>query len=726
MSYFLDEEEKNISIDEDFFKLSSSNFQKLFQKKTCYIFGKNGSGKTTISRQILFKLKKRFDLFVFNKDYIKNNVFIQDSNNENFDIQKISPNNKKKTFEIILGTSLIEIVNKINDNENNISINKKILEESFYINEDLKNNLFFLKISKPLYQKNDFQTATIRRNIIKNISSLEEKEKILEELKLKINSIKKFDKREDISKLFNSLLEKINEQNININNFSNYWNKFAKSQKIIDLHNKALELSEPEGVIEFIGKEFKKKEIEEYLSKNSSNKNIIFGKLKEQQIKISKLINIILININNLDKDNWLNDLYIKTKEIEEKNNIIFQENKKIDFNFQLYDKNELDIEKEKQEAKDFLNKHWITLIIKNEEIENIIENLNSFETLLQNKNSLKIEKQNLQEEFKEDFIVKINKVIEHISKNEFNINLNDSTRGDDHFLELVSKNKKIENLSEGEKTTLAISYFLVDFWINYKKINKNYIIFIDDPFDSNDHFKYDNLFNFKFNIEELEINFTSLLGKIEESKNINGRLIISTHNINILSAFIRNLKNERQDKNDLFFKIKHENSINLVHLEKKDNQAEVIELDIDLFFPKEEKMTKYINISLNSNDLNKIDEIEKQIYLLICCLKVKMLDIYENYSKIRGKTKEFVNKNRENINFNFSINDIKKFLQKFYSNNDEVKINSHSEEKFAKYLFFIKKRYEKILKSNDEQAYNRLRHKNNYYSMPIGHIIEE
>ena len=46
--------------------------------------------------------------------------------------------------------------------------------------------------------------------------------------------------------------------------------------------------------------------------------------------------------------------------------------------------------------------------------------------------------------------------------------------------------------------------------------------------------------------------------------------------------------------------------------------------------------------------------------------------------------------------------------------------------EDFVKYLLFIKDRYEEILKSDDEAAFKRLRHKNNFYSMPIGHIIEE
>ena len=78
MSSFSKKIMKNISIDNDFLKLNSDNFGKIFNKKSCYIFGKNGSGKTTISRKISNTLNDKYDLFIFNKDYIKNNVFIQD------------------------------------------------------------------------------------------------------------------------------------------------------------------------------------------------------------------------------------------------------------------------------------------------------------------------------------------------------------------------------------------------------------------------------------------------------------------------------------------------------------------------------------------------------------------------------------------------------------------------------------------------------------------------
>lgn len=359
------------------------------------------------------------------------------------------------------------------------------------------------------------------------------------------------------------------------------------------------------------------------------------------------------------------------------------------------------------------------------ETISNISEYLNTYKILKEETKLLKEEKEKLEVNFNESFVKKINKTIKHISKDDFGIELKNSSRTGEHFLEIRSKNKNLENLSEGEKNTLAISYFLVDLAINYENINKDFIVFIDDPFDSNDHFKYDYLFDLKFDIDEKELNIIDLLKKIEEYKNVESRCIISTHNINVLSAFIRNLKNTKDATGkELFYKMNNEEYINLVHLMKKpDNNIEIIDLDINLFFPKEDLMRDYIDHDLDIKDKDP----DFQIYLLISTLRLKLLDNYEYSDKKevnikRGKIKQFVINHKKIANFDFTHESILKFLEKNFSSKMEIDLI----EDFVKYLLFIKDRYEEILKSDDEAAFKRLRHKNNFYSMPIGHIIEE
>lgn len=728
MSSFSKKIMKNISIDNDFLKLNSDNFGKIFNKKSCYIFGKNGSGKTTISRKISNTLNDKYDLFIFNKDYIRNNVFIQDEKKEEVDAQKISVKNKSRTFDIFLGKPLVDITKKIFKNEENKISNKENLKNSFLIETELKDWLSFLNYEKKIYEKKDFEKSIIREEILAGIKNKSPRSEIFNDIRNKISSIKLINEREVISSDFNNLIKTLKIQNSSFDKFNLHWRKTRKPQKVIDLHKKAFELSKPEGHIEFLGKEIEQSDILKYLEDNTSEKNEILADINDRKKTIKKEFTKIL---HNIESKNLIENYIDMKRNIEEisKNNILeIKDNEEFSFRFKLYEKHKEDKKSEIDNIKKIINKNWVILIMRNynpETISNISEYLNTYKILKEETKLLKEEKEKLEVNFNESFVKKINKTIKHISKDDFGIELKNSSRTGEHFLEIRSKNKNLENLSEGEKNTLAISYFLVDLAINYENINKDFIVFIDDPFDSNDHFKYDYLFDLKFDIDEKELNIIDLLKKIEEYKNVESRCIISTHNINVLSAFIRNLKNTKDATGkELFYKIKNEEHINLVHLMKKpDNNIEIIDLDINLFFPKEDLMRDYIDHDLDIKDKDP----DFQIYLLISTLRLKLLDNYEYSDKKevnikRGKIKQFVINHKKIANFDFTHESILKFLEKNFSSKMEVDLIEY----FVKYLLFIKDRYEEILKSDDEAAFKRLRHKNNFYSMPIGHIIEE
>ena len=728
MSSFSKKIMKNISIDNDFLKLNSDNFGKIFNKKSCYIFGKNGSGKTTISRKISNTLNDKYDLFIFNKDYIRNNVFIQDEKKEEVDAQKISVKNKSRTFDIFLGKPLVDITKKIFKNEENKISNKENLKNSFLIETELKDWLSFLNYEKKIYEKKDFEKSIIREEILAGIKNKSPRSEIFNDIRNKISSIKLINEREVISSDFNNLIKTLKIQNSSFDKFNLHWRKTRKPQKVIDLHKKAFELSKPEGHIEFLGKEIEQSDILKYLEDNTSEKNEILADINDRKKTIKKEFTKIL---HNIESKNLIENYIDMKRNIEEisKNNILeIKDNEEFSFRFKLYEKHKEDKKSEIDNIKTIINTNWLILIMRNhnpETISNISEYLNTYKILKEETKLLKEEKEKLEVNFNESFVKKINKTIKHISKDDFGIELKNSSRTGEHFLEIRSKNKNLENLSEGEKNTLAISYFLVDLAINYENINKDFIVFIDDPFDSNDHFKYDYLFDLKFDIDEKELNIIDLLKKIEEYKNVESRCIISTHNINVLSAFIRNLKNTKDATGkELFYKIKNEEHINLVHLMKKpDNNIEIIDLDINLFFPKEDLMRDYIDHDLDIKDKDP----DFQIYLLISTLRLKLLDNYEYSDKKevnikRGKIKQFVINHKKIANFDFTHESILKFLEKNFSSKMEIDLI----EDFVKYLLFIKDRYEEILKSDDEAAFKRLRHKNNFYSMPIGHIIEE
>ena len=622
----------------------------------------------------------------------------------------------------------MDITKKIFKNEENKISNKENLKNSFLIETELKDWLSFLNYEKKIYEKKDFEKSIIREEILAGIKNKSPRSEIFNDIRNKISSIKLINEREVISSDFNNLIKTLKIQNSSFDKFNLHWRKTRKPQKVIDLHKKAFELSKPEGHIEFLGKEIEQSDILKYLEDNTSEKNEILADINDRKKTIKKEFTKIL---HNIESKNLIENYIDMKRNIEEisKNNILeIKDNEEFSFRFKLYEKHKEDKKSEIDNIKKIINKNWVILIMRNynpETISNISEYLNTYKILKEETKLLKEEKEKLEVNFNESFVKKINKTIKHISKDDFGIELKNSSRTGEHFLEIRSKNKNLENLSEGEKNTLAISYFLVDLAINYENINKDFIVFIDDPFDSNDHFKYDYLFDLKFDIDEKELNIIDLLKKIEEYKNVESRCIISTHNINVLSAFIRNLKNTKDATGkELFYKIKNEEHINLVHLMKKpDNNIEIIDLDINLFFPKEDLMRDYIDHDLDIKDKDP----DFQIYLLISTLRLKLLDNYEYSDKKevnikRGKIKQFVINHKKIANFDFTHESIFKFLEKNFSSKMEIDLI----EDFVKYLLFIKDRYEEILKSDDEAAFKRLRHKNNFYSMPIGHIIEE
>ncbi|MGL6125015.1 MAG: hypothetical protein ACRC1F_00805, partial [Metamycoplasmataceae bacterium] len=575
-----------MSINEDFLKLDNNNFKKIFTKKTCYIFGKNGSGKTTISRKISNSFKETHDLFIFNKDYIKNNVFIQDSKKESIDAQKISSDNKSNTFNIFLGKPLVDITRKISENESERILNQENLEKSFSIETELKEWLIFLKIDKQTYNKKYFDGKKNRMEILETINHIYKKNNrtnIFNDIRNKVNSLKLTKERDSIGDDFNKLIKILEKQNSNFDEFNDHWQKTTKLQKVIELHRKALELSEPEGYIEFLGKNIEKTVISQYLKDNTSKKNEILINIDSDKKTISFNSEKIKSAIKRLNLDLIYDKMIIDIDEILKNNDLKIKENEEFCSKFKLYEKHKEDKTREMDDIKNQIEKNWVILTIKIDNLDAIKNDFDLYQKISDNTNSLKEQKQKLEKDFNDSFVAKINKTIKYISKDDFGIEIKNSSRTNEHFLEIKSKNKNIEHFSEGEKNTLAISYFLVDLEINYKNISKDFIVFIDDPFDSNDHFKYDYLFGLEFDFNEEKLNFNQLLMKIEESKMIKSNYIISTHNINVLSAFIRNLKDPKNATgNELFYKMKNEQYINLFHLKKKiDNNVEIIDLDI-------------------------------------------------------------------------------------------------------------------------------------------------
>ncbi|MBK8954975.1 MAG: AAA family ATPase [Saprospiraceae bacterium] len=269
------------------------------------------------------------------------------------------------------------------------------------------------------------------------------------------------------------------------------------------------------------------------------------GKFEEQSLKLEEIIdktntwietaisklnekyNSTLIIISNPDKPE---EYFVKYNSvIKELNKIIEKHNDKIQNH-----------SKEVSNSKEKIELHLIATALKSRDYPKMIS---EFE------DSAKIEKQTLQAVNKLNMeIAELEKQTSNIGKaiRQINKHLKEFFGKEEILLEL-DKDKKgyiinregdqAINLSEGEKTAIAFSYFLVKVGENDSKSNEQ-IVFIDDPISSFDS-------NFIFHCFSLIKNhFTNV-----------GQLFISTHNFQLFNLvkdwFVRKNKGIEDDNKD-------------------------------------------------------------------------------------------------------------------------------------------------------------------------------
>ena len=774
---------EQFEIDEEFLKIDKDQFKKFDDYKVIYLFGKNGSGKTTISREIK-KLSPNLKLFVFNKDYINKNVYIEKYENE-LTQSKPNTNNKKNTAKIFLGEKLVNF---------NIDINKNTqenMEEKKFFDNDKEKN--------PIYQKEKLESSykVDFSNEIKRDAFLNREDDfylILEEKKLEIESLNNNIEFQKKVELFNFIIDNIREQNKNFEEFNKIFSTTeTATNKIIQLHELASKYCE-NNEIRFLDKPYKKDLIDEWLVNNTNQKSNLIN-------EINKTKNIIKNKIEDF-KNKGINFKNEKFKEKEkiindilEINNKKFEENIELKYNFNSYEKWEYSYELNLTHIKKWVELNKLFIIFNNnyddtcKKLYSIIEKEKIIRELIKDKKK-EIDK------ISSNFTSDINNFIIQIANDNFDLKIKFKESGNETELEIFSETKKIANLSEGEKNTLALAYFFSELKYN-QEIDRDFIIFIDDPFDSNDHFKYDNLPNIKINKNDNKSGLSSFLKKLEDENNKEGLLIITTHNIHVLSAFMRSIVKDNIEENQCFKEIEKfaEKFIGLFTI-IKDNNSKISELNKKLFFPIEsnlrnkiKKIWKFFELknkeckNINDKDLQifillsslltklfddgiqeceNINDKDLQIFILLSSLLSKSLDdsindfdndrypdsindfdndrypkrqdIKEYIKPFQSKISSLSNKilkekcREVKIDFNFDEDDLKLFLIKYlYQSNEADNLLLEKDDLLVvEYLHFIKDRYSKVLNSNDPEKLRRIRHKNNIYSTPIGHIIEE
>lgn len=586
-----------------------------FDKNLNFVFGKNGTGKSTLTKLLKEQGKVNYDVRVFQgfenmigENNRLNAVILGEENNEIAqEIENMKKDIKKKEEEI---DKIDSEIKEPKDNSENlwkkVEEIKRIAEQkdtqiqNFYSKSasEIK-NMTNPQISKTTYNKSDFILEKKNAKLLSEIEIQNLKQIIKTEVKIAQKIEFPNINLKDELKRVNLILEKKVEEKVRITRLENNEEKRNFAKKGLHLHKVG-------EICSFCGNTIKKEEYEEL------EKYFLADDVKEFQIKIETTKNSyqqIVEKIKNVkfDKNNFYpNNIEKLTQIIEEYEIIkekiikifelflkklekkdIFKENEKISIdnislNFnkisEEYDdlvkgNNSSNLSEEKEKAKTNLRYHFIKLAL--DEFDEKTK-LYELSLLKEKKEEYKTEIEN-----KENEIIKINNEITNLNleiikleaktKNEKILveNINKKIKNYTSF-ELVHKediegkgfynvkclrtneDRDITQISTGEKNIIALLYFIEKLNEINEVETRNKLIIFDDPMNSNDDtMQY-------LIIEELQKLMKELFQNNKDNK-----FILMTHNVH----FYINVKYDF-DKDDDYKK--RRNFIRLVSDTKK------------------------------------------------------------------------------------------------------------------------------------------------------------
>ena len=570
-----------------------------FDKNLNFVFGKNGTGKSTLTKLLKEQGKVNYDVRVFQgfenmigENNRLNAVILGEENNEIAqEIENMKKDIKKKEEEI---DKIDSEIKEPKDNSENlwkkVEEIKRIAEQkdtqiqNFYSKSasEIK-NMTNPQISRTTYNKSDFILEKKNAKLLSEIEIQNLKQIIKTEVKIAQKIEFPNINLKDELKRVNLILEKKVEEKVRITRLEN-------NEEKRDFARKGLHLHKIGEICSFCGNIIKKEEYEEL------EKYFLADDVKEFQIKIETTKNSyqqIVEKIKNVkfDKNNFypnniekltqiieeyeiikekiikIFELFLKKlekKDIFKENEKIFIDNISLNFNkiSEEYDdlvknNNSSNLSEEKEKAKTDLRYHFIKLALDEFNEKTKLYELN----LLKEKESeYKTEIEN-----KENEIIKINNEIKNLNleiikleaktKNEKKLvgNINKKIKNYTSF-ELIHKediegkgfynvkclrtdeDRDITQISTGEKNIIALLYFIEKLNEINELETRNKLIVFDDPMNSNDDtMQY-------LIIEELQ----NLIKNLDK----NDKFIIMTHNIH----FYINLKYRKDNYNNNTF----------------------------------------------------------------------------------------------------------------------------------------------------------------------------
>lgn len=530
-------------------------------------------------------LDQHSNIRVFNKDFIDENVFTQENTIQPIYYLGEADIKQKKKLEILKNKET-ELKTQLNSEKRSLGNRKK--EREKFITEKAKQIKEHLRTegtdTYTNYDKSNFcvnikfinEEETINKSILNEEELNKNKKAIRQTVKNNIQLLKEqnYFKEEDIEEINKTLKMEIVSEIIEKLKNNNTLNKWVKEG--LELYNQSnkkvchfCEQSIPQDRIEDLKKHFSQdyenlmKDIDELkedwetkkIEISMPDKNTLYEDLsqnfQEEQNKLNKeirrynqFIETVLEQLKKKKENPFKNieriyyeSLQIKNL-IDKINKIIYEHNERTD-NFKETRLNEKkDIEKHflsesyeeyqtlKSETSD-LEKSVNKLMIKNSEIETEIEQLS------QQRRDYKITAQTINSKLK-SFLGREELIFEVTN-----------TEDEGYYIKRASNGIFAKSLSEGEKTAVALIYFLSK--LNEENFDiKKGIVVIDDPISSLDSNSVFQAFGF-------------IKAEVKKAKQI----FILTHNFDFFKHikhwFKRDYINEKENKEDAkFFMIKN------------------------------------------------------------------------------------------------------------------------------------------------------------------------
>ncbi len=533
-------------------KVGNVNFKlnDMHKKKVTYVYAKNGVGKTTYSRKIKEIISSQ-DGLVFNVDFIANNVYEpkNDTTTGHLGV-KISDNTKKNAFKILIA----ENIKTISDEIEKLNIERSEIESLF---NDGK--------LKPEWKTDSISWIDPPRitEILKNIDHYKpiNDNTYKSEVEDKFSIIENSSSIKDIINEINAILEEIATLNNQVDLFNKIHDRIfsTEDKEVIELHQDALMYGR---TFNFAGYEISMGDVEKRLAEIEDAKLPIVTKYNE-------ISNSIKIKVKKLREKNSYRDftkfdkyskIVLTLNEVEEKiiDDLKTSRILKIEKLDRFKKVKQLDTKEIENEIVKFVEENKFGLLKKYDisKAKKLIEKNEEISVKNKQKNDLSID-------ITEKMVERMNRFICHFGRSDIELKSTVGTKkGTPGTLKIeINSDMEIQNLSEGEKKIIAISFFLakLEDWLNTK--TDEFLVLIDDPFDSNDHTKIHQFGTVPFFINNKKCHGISMACREYENKNKKTvKILIMTHNIQVIYSLISNTK--VQDLQRPFNKVKYDEFI--------------------------------------------------------------------------------------------------------------------------------------------------------------------